>query len=114
MNHIQSISKNFIKEVNSYFLGLFFSIILTIIPFFLVFEHVCRLYITLCVVTLCALIQFLVHLKYFLHLNYTAENYWNYIFLIFTILIIFIIVSGSIWIMYNLNHHIYYHICNYK
>lgn len=108
MNNLQLRSNNFIQEIKYYFFGLLFSIVLTIIPFFVVFEHILKLYLTCFVITICAFIQFFCHLKYFLHLNYTTEHYWHFIFLIFTVLIVFIIVSGSLWIMYNLNHHAHY------
>ena len=40
---------------------------------------------------------------YFLHMNSRAEGGWTLMALIFTVVIIFIAVSGSLWIMYHLN-----------
>ncbi|QCI26088.1 cytochrome o ubiquinol oxidase subunit IV [Buchnera aphidicola] len=99
----------FLKEIKLYFFGFLFSIFLTTIPFFIVFSHIFKVYVALMIIIFCAVIQCVVHLKIFLHLSYSSKNYWNFIFLLFTFLIILIIISGSIWIMCNLNHHFYYH-----
>jgi cytochrome o ubiquinol oxidase operon protein cyoD len=50
-----------------------------------------------------AVIQVVVHLIYFLHMNTSSEERWNLVALLFTAMIIGIVVVGSLWIMYNLN-----------
>ncbi|MGP2731310.1 cytochrome o ubiquinol oxidase subunit IV, partial [Serratia marcescens] len=50
-----------------------------------------------------AVIQVIVHLVYFLHMNTSSEERWNLVALLFTAMIIGIVVVGSLWIMYNLN-----------
>jgi len=50
-----------------------------------------------------AIIQIVVHLVFFLHMNTSSEERWNLVALLFTAVIIFIVVVGSLWIMYNLN-----------
>lgn len=109
MNNIIIQNHKFYKELKCYCFGFIFSLILTVIPFGLVFKHFFNVYITLFIVVMCAIIQGLVHLKYFLHLSFSLEHTWNITFLIFTILVICIIILGSIWIMHNLNHHFIYH-----
>ena len=52
----------------------------------------------------CAVVQVLVHLVYFLHLNASSEMRWNLVTIVFSAVIIFIIITGSLWIMWNLNH----------
>ncbi len=54
-------------------------------------------------VVFAALLQMFVHLYYFLHLNKSSEQRWNVIALAFTLLLIFIFVGGTIWVMYTLN-----------
>ena len=49
-----------------------------------------------------AVVQILVHLHYFLHLDSSSEARWNVMILIYTVLIMIIFVGGSIWIMYSL------------
>lgn len=50
-----------------------------------------------------AVVQIVVHLVCFLHMNTSSEERWNVIAFLFTLLIIGIVVIGSLWIMYNLN-----------
>lgn len=50
-----------------------------------------------------AIVQILVHLVCFLHMNTFSDDRWNLVAFLFTMLIIGIVVIGSLWIMYNLN-----------
>lgn len=58
---------------------------------------------TLLTVVGLAVVQIVVHLVYFLHMNTSSEERWNLVALLFTAMIIAIVVVGSLWIMYNLN-----------
>jgi cytochrome o ubiquinol oxidase operon protein cyoD len=40
---------------------------------------------------------------YFLHMNAKSEGGWNMLALVFTIVLVVITLSGSIWIMFHLN-----------
>ncbi len=51
-----------------------------------------------------AIAQILVHLHYFLHLDFSSEARWNLLALIFAVLIMVLFVVGSLWIMHNLNY----------
>lgn len=88
----------------SYVTGFVLSVILTAIPFALVmsggFEN--RL-LTVGVVVGCAIIQVLVHMVYFLHMNSHAEEGWTLLSTLFTVVIVMIMIAGSLWVMYNLN-----------
>jgi cytochrome o ubiquinol oxidase operon protein cyoD len=42
---------------------------------------------------------------YFLHMNTKSEGGWNMLALIFTMVLVVITLSGSIWIMYHLNNN---------
>ncbi|PPI86335.1 cytochrome o ubiquinol oxidase subunit IV [Candidatus Pantoea edessiphila] len=105
MNHI--LNENNLSHINirSYLIGFILSIILTTIPFWIVMTRSSSYYVTLGIVTSCAIVQVLVHLFCFLHLDSKSENGWNMISLVFSLIIILIIVSGSIWIMWNLNYN---------
>jgi cytochrome o ubiquinol oxidase operon protein cyoD len=50
-----------------------------------------------------AVVQLLVQLKCFLHLSFRSEARWNVATLAFSAIIIFILVAGSLWIMFSLN-----------
>jgi cytochrome o ubiquinol oxidase operon protein cyoD len=54
-------------------------------------------------------IQVLVHLVYFLHLDSKSEGGWNMVAIVFSAIIILIVVVGSLWIMWNLNYNMMPH-----
>ena len=47
--------------------------------------------------------QIVVHMIYFLHMNTKSEGGWSMMALIFTIILVVIMLSGSLWVMYHLN-----------
>jgi cytochrome o ubiquinol oxidase operon protein cyoD len=52
-----------------------------------------------------AIAQMGVHLVFFLHITTGADNTNNILALAFGVLIVFLILAGSLWIMANLNHN---------
>jgi cytochrome o ubiquinol oxidase operon protein cyoD len=50
-----------------------------------------------------AIAQMGVHLVFFLHINTAPDNTNNVLALAFGILIVFLVIAGSLWIMNNLN-----------
>ena len=50
-----------------------------------------------------AFAQIGVHLVFFLHMGTGTDNTNNILALAFGLLIVFLVITGSIWIMYNLN-----------
>ncbi|MBK4775794.1 cytochrome o ubiquinol oxidase subunit IV [Candidatus Pantoea edessiphila] len=107
MNNVFNENTDYISPVNakSYIFGFILSVVLTNIPFWMVISHSTSHYVMLGIIVSCAIIQILVHLFCFLHLDSKSENGWNMISLVFSALIILIIVTGSIWIMSNLNYN---------
>ncbi|VAX76530.1 Cytochrome bo(3) ubiquinol oxidase subunit 4 [Serratia symbiotica] len=87
----------------SYLIGFILSIILTAIPFFVVMNNCTSNTINRTVVIGSALIQMVVHIIYFLHINTSSKKRWNLVALMFTAIMIGILLTGSLWIMYNLN-----------
>ncbi|WP_339044820.1 cytochrome o ubiquinol oxidase subunit IV [Candidatus Zinderia endosymbiont of Aphrophora alni] len=57
------------------------------------------------ILILLAIIQTIIHMIYFLHMNSKSEKGWIILSLIFTNIIIFIIILGSIWVMNHLKHN---------
>lgn len=106
MNFCNYKNKNYNKETKSYTVAFLLSLILTIIPFLSVKIHFFDIKINYFIIIFSALIQIIVHFLYFLHLCDSSNDYWNLMSLLFSLIIIFIIVFGSIWVMYNLNHHV--------
>lgn len=92
-------------SAKSYLIGFILSVILTVIPFGMVMAGSASHNLLIAAVIGCAVVQIVVHLVYFLHLNTSSEQRWNVVALVFAILIIAIVVVGSIWIMMNAHHN---------
>ena len=89
-----------------YMTGFILSLILTAIPFWLVMGNVFDKSSTTAFVILAfAAVQIVVHMIYFLHMNARSEHGWTMLALIFTVVIVVITLSGSLWVMYHLNHN---------
>jgi cytochrome o ubiquinol oxidase operon protein cyoD len=90
-------------SLKDYSIGFILSVILTAIPFWLVMNHVLPPGTTGFVILGFAAVQVVVHMVYFLHMNSKSEGGWNMMALIFTVIILFIVMAGSIWVMYHMN-----------
>jgi cytochrome o ubiquinol oxidase operon protein cyoD len=56
-------------------------------------------------VSVLAILQISVHLRYFLHLSFGSAQNWNLQAILFALFIIIIMVGGTLWIMNDLNGH---------
>jgi len=105
MHHTQIESLGISRgSLKSYTAGFIFSIVLTGIAFALVMSGAVSGRIALSGIAIAAVVQILVHLHYFLHLDTSSSMRWNVLALLFTLLIMFLFVGGTIWIMINLNY----------
>ena len=86
-----------------YMIGFVLSVILTAIPFALVMTGVLPTNATAMIVMGAAAVQIVVHMIYFLHMNSKSEGGWTMLALIFTVIVVVIALSGSLWVMYHLN-----------
>lgn len=86
----------------SYLTGFSLAVLLTVIPFGLVMSGALPRSATTFVLFTAAVLQILVHLHYFLHLDTSSSQRWNLLAIALTALIIVILISGSVWIMANL------------
>ena len=50
-----------------------------------------------------AAVQMVVHMIYFLHMSRRAEGGWSIMALLFTVVLVLIALSGSLWVMYHMN-----------
>lgn len=89
-------------SLNSYLTGFVLSLVLTAIPFVLVMSGTLSYPLTLAGIFSAGIVQILVHLHYFLHLDTSSAARWNVLALIFTLVIMALFVGGTIWIMYDL------------
>ncbi|CAG9176680.1 cytochrome o ubiquinol oxidase subunit IV [Cupriavidus pampae] len=90
-------------SVKSYVIGFVLAVILTVIPFKLVMDGSMDRATMLWVILGMGVVQIVVHLKFFLHLDSSNEQRGNVIAFLFTVLILFIVLAGSLWIMHNMN-----------
>ncbi len=93
-------------SVKEYVIGFVLSVILTAIPFWLVMGNVFEdTKVTGLVIMAFAAVQVVVHMVYFLHMNFRSEGGWTMLALIFTVIILVIVLAGSLWVMYHMNHN---------
>lgn len=91
-------------SLRDYVIGFVLSVILTAIPFWLVMTGALESkQLTAFVIMGFAVVQILVHMVYFLHMNGRSEGGWSMLALIFTVIVVVITLAGSLWVMYHLN-----------
>ena len=87
-----------------YMTGFVLSVILTAIPFWLVMAGALdNKLLTAVIVIVIGVVQIVVHMVYFLHMNPRSEGGWTMMALIFTLIIVGIALAGSLWVMHHLN-----------
>lgn len=92
--------------LKGYLIGFLLSIVLTAIPFAIVMGKALEgAGLTAMVILAFAAVQIVVHMVYFLHLNAKSEEGWNMLALIFTLVLVVITLTGSLWVMYHLNQN---------
>lgn len=92
--------------LKSYVIGFVLAVILTVIPFWLVMGKVFEDSSTTAMILLAfGAVQIVVHMIYFLHMNFKSEGGWNMLALIFTVVIVVITLAGSLWVMFHMNHN---------
>ena len=91
--------------VRNYIVGLGFAMVLTIASFWAVMSNMIWAPAVPVAILVFAIAQMGVHLVFFLHITTGPDNTNNVLALAFGILVVFLIVAGSIWIMGHLNHN---------
>jgi cytochrome o ubiquinol oxidase operon protein cyoD len=92
-----------LSEVSSYVIGLGFAFLLTAVSFYVASTSLLwgpGIAVGLVVL---AIAQMGVHLVFFLHVTSGPDNTNNVLALAFGVLIVFLIMVGTLWIMANLN-----------
>jgi len=91
-------------SLKSYAGGFILSIMLTVIPFSLVLGGSLPRAVLLFGIFGAAIVQIMVHLHYFLHLDTSSALRWNLLALLFALLIMTLFVGGTLWIMSHLQY----------
>lgn len=87
-----------------YIVGFLASVVLTATPFWIVMtDALPSAGLTALVIAAMAVVQIVVHVRFFLHIDARGEGGWTLISFIFTAIIVVITIGGSIWAMYQMN-----------
>jgi cytochrome o ubiquinol oxidase operon protein cyoD len=92
--------------IRAYLMGLALSIILTAASFWSTQARVIYAPAIPMAIAVLAVAQMGIHLVFFLHITTAPDNTNNALALAFGVLIAFLVVFGSIWIMGHLNHNL--------
>ena len=91
-------------SLKGYMTGFVLSVILTAIPFWLVMTNALGNQMASAIAIMAfAVVQIIVHMVFFLHMNTRSESGWTMMALIFTLILVVIALTGSLWVMYHLN-----------
>lgn len=91
--------------ISSLSIGFALSVLLTLSAYLVVVEKLIPGSLVVAAIILLALMQFVVQMIFFLHLDKESGPRWNLIIFLSTISVVLIVVVGSLWIMNNLNHN---------
>lgn len=83
--------------------GFALALALTVIPFLMVYIGQFPQSLVLKVIASAAVLQILVHLRYFLDLRFTPGQPWFLVSIVFTAIILGLMVTGSLMILFDLN-----------
>jgi cytochrome o ubiquinol oxidase operon protein cyoD len=89
-------------SLKSYLTGFVLALVLTAIPFGLVASDALSRLDTLIVIAIAAVVQVVVHLHYFLHLDFSLKRRDDLVAIVFAGVVIVILFGGTLWIIYNL------------
>lgn len=93
------------SSIKMYVLGFTFAVILTLLAYVIVVNHLLSGMALATALMGLAAVQLLVQLVFFLHLGRGKTARWNVASFYFMGLVLLIIVVGSLWIMNNLNYN---------
>ncbi|WP_267256725.1 cytochrome o ubiquinol oxidase subunit IV [Coxiella endosymbiont of Ornithodoros maritimus] len=97
------------KKLSIYIVGMILCIILTLVSFMTVIYSTFSANTLVAIIFVSALIQFIVQVVCFLRLNAKNEqSRMNLMPFIFTIIILFVLIGGSLWIMWSLHYRMMY------
>ncbi len=89
------------QEFKAYIWGTALALVLTLLPFSLVHGAALTGLPMLSVIGACALLQIVVHFRFFLHIGY-QRNREDLQLILFSTLLLVIMVAGTLWIMASL------------
>lgn len=94
---------NTARALTSYIIGFVSSIVLTLMAYFSVVDHLFSRDSLIAVIMLLAFVQFAVQLFFFLHISADSRPRWKLFSFLFMLALLLVIVLGSLWVMHSLN-----------
>jgi cytochrome o ubiquinol oxidase operon protein cyoD len=94
-----------LKSAGTYLIGLALATLLTAVSFFIARTTLVWQPSIPVALAVLAIAQMGVHLVFFLHITTGPDSTNNVLALAFGVLIVLLIITGSLWIMANLNHN---------
>ena len=99
-------SKNAYRPtLGAYITGFVFSLLLTVLAYLVVVNDIVAAHFIIPAIVVLAVAQLVVQLVFFLHLGRETKPRWNLMAFLFMLLVVFIVVVGSLWIMKNLDYN---------
>lgn len=89
----------------TYIIGYIISIVLTLEAYFLVVNEALSYWVLVFTILALAVVQLFVQLYFFLHLGGESKPRWKMTTFLFSALVVFIVVFGSLWIMTRLDYN---------
>jgi cytochrome o ubiquinol oxidase operon protein cyoD len=89
----------------SYTVGFLLSVMLTVMPFLIVYYHTMHGVMLIGAIVVFALLQLFIQLQFFMHLGQERGPRWRSMAFIFMGIVVLTIVVGSLWIMHNLSYN---------
>ncbi|HSX09895.1 MAG TPA: cytochrome o ubiquinol oxidase subunit IV [Candidatus Saccharimonadales bacterium] len=106
MNNAEPLTKEQAqKTFRSYVTGFISSLILTLIPYFLITKHLFTPDFQVTIIIIFAMLQLIVQLVFFLHMREESKPRLNLVIFLSFFGIILVVVVASIWIMQHLNYN---------
>lgn len=91
-------------EIRTYLLGYGLALILTAAAFAIVHWHLLAMHLIFPAVLVLALVQMIVHFRFFLHISFSRSARDDLQLILFSTLIVLLMVSGTMVILFNLHH----------
>lgn len=92
-------------SATSYIIGFVLAVILTVASFATVFSKAFSYWTALVVLSILAVVQIVVHLVFFLHMNTSSKQRWILMTFAVTVAMVMIVVVGSLFVLWNTQAH---------
>ena len=97
-----SVAAGYRRELHGYLRGLLLAALLSAVPFAMEGSGRFGRTALLRVIGALGLTQMLVHVRYFLHVDFSAERREELALLLFSAALLVVMIAGMLWILYNM------------